>query len=708
VTVRATDTRGQIDTESRTIHVPGPPKVMNARFVNDEPLSSKHPKLDPEDYTGQFKIDVALNGVDPGHVSTKFKTQRVNTSVEQKKRTTDSGYGLAIEQNFSTSYKGEIRPVAITTWHRGNNREVLGVDSGRTSAELSKPVVHLDLIDAQNRIGSLGATFDASESFDPDGSELDFEWDDVNSSSDWTGPTKQLSPRKLILLTITDEQNQSNKTGRLLDWFTPGLQTPEPQNSKPVFPQDTVTYRVRTNEYELSQAVYEQEELGKAIDFELVSDVGNVGGHIRYAQREKGGSFDQARPEGIPDSFIFHEWMVWLPANEFMDGDQPTVRIQSTRQSEAYREVELPTPEIYNQIGTSTDLTEFNVKYVEEHPEYEVERTARSERKEALEQMGFNLYTVRQTGTEYHTEKRVKTEPAEWKTVTRDFDTKFQRQIFIDERDEWQANGSSEQREERTVADHVWRDSKSGPGEFTGDTRRERVERAEVETLREYEYEQTYEVTVTDEEEREKCMPNLGCWTYTVETTETETRTTEYDYWSSRPRNPTHHWTGDTKIRTVEPAEYERQYEFRVENTETYWEQVYHASTAEKVQPAQYEWKDYKMVTSERAASIMTTASDIRVASTEPTREWTLRRTDGTYNRTTDVPEQPSRVVETRMTATADIEARFLPPGPGVRSEIVTKNRTVETTQSISRFVPTEEAKNVILEKANRTYADNH
>lgn len=708
ITVRATDSRGQTDCESRTIHVPGPPAVMNARFVNDEPLTSKHPKLDPEDYTGQFEIDVKLNGVDPERVKAKFETRERNTSVEGNLRATDPGYGLSIRQNFSTSYQGVIRPLATITWVRGNTQEVVGAGSDRTFAALSEPIIRLDLVNAQNTVGSRGATFDASESFDPDGSDLKYQWKDLNSSDEWGGPFKQLHPQKFIYLKVTDEQGQYNREKDILSWFTPGLQTPEAQNTEPVFPQDTITYQVRTNQYELSKAVYEEEKYGKLIDFELVSEVGDVSDHERYAKDEDSGDFDQNLPNGVNEAYIFHEWNVTVPASEFLEGDQPTVRIQSTSQEEAFREIELPDPRMYDQIGASTVLTEFDVKYVEEHPDYEVQRTARSERKEVLQRMGFDLYTARQTGTEYHLEKRVKTESAEWETVTRDFGSKFQRQMFLDGNAEWRTDGSSERLRERPVVDWVWRDSKSGPGELTGDTRRVRVEPAEVETLREYEYERTYEEEVTVQEEREKCVPTLGCWTYKVETTETKTRTREYDYWSSRPRNPTHHWTGDKRVRTIERAEYERQYEFRVEDTETYWVRVYHASTQERIQRAQYEWQHYETVTKEYAAAIITTNPNIREASTEPTREWTLRRQEGTFNRTTDSPEQQSRVVETEMTASADIEARFLPPNPGVRSDIVTKNRTVDVTHTAGRFVPTEEAKNIIREKANKTYADDY
>jgi len=234
--------------------------------------------------------------------------------------------------------------------------------------------------------------------------------------------------------------------------------------------------------------------------------------------------------------------------------------------------------------------------------------------------------------------------------------------------------------------------------------RRVLVEPAETETLREYEYEKEYEIDVT--EKKEKCIPSLGCWTYTEKTTETRTR--EYDYWSSRPRNPTHHWTGETRARTVESAEYERQYEFRVESTETHWERVYHASTEEKVQPAEYEWQHYETVTQRRAAAILTSDPEIRQGSTEPTVEWTLRRQVGTYNRTTDRPEQKSRVVETEMTATADIEARFLPPNPGVKSDIVTRSRTVKVAHSLGQFVSIEEAKNIVRVEANKTHADDY
>lgn len=708
ITVRATDARGQTDSESRTVHVPGPPEVVSAAFANDEPLTSRHPKLDPEDYTGEFRIDVDLNGVDPEQVEAQFREPRnrfVSISPSQARSTaTDSV--LTIQKNHSRSYGGKIDTTGTVYWERGNERKLIQGVSGTTHADLSKPVIRLDLADAQNRIGSLGATFDASESFDPDGSNLTFQWNDVNSTDKWLGPVKQLHPQKLIYLNVTDEQNQFNRTYEILDWFTPGLQTPEAQNTDPVFPQDAVTYRVRTTEYELSQAVYEKEEQGKLIDFELVSNDGTVGGHTRYTKDENGGHFDQNRPEGFSGTYIFHEWLVTVPASEFLDDDQPMVRIQSTSQSEAFREVDLPDPKMYEQVGASTDLWEFDVQYIEEHPEYEVRKTANADRKDALQEMGFDLYTSHDTGTEYHLEKRVKTQSAQWETVTREFDRKFRRQVFLDANDEWQTDGSRSELRERTVTEREWRDHRGGSGEFTGDTRRVQVEPPEVKTLREYEYEREYTVEVTETEEYESCLPGFGCRTYTVEKTTTETRTREYDYWSSRPRNSLHDWTGATKVRTVESAEYERQYEHRVEETETYWERVYRVSTREKVQDAQYEWQAHATVTSERAAAIMTTSADIRQAGTDRTREWTLRRQAGTFTRTTDTPEQRSSVIETEMTARAHVRARYLPPNPTIRSDTVTRERIVDITETTDQFVPTEEAKNIIREKANETHAE--
>jgi hypothetical protein len=509
-------------------------------------------------------------------------------------------------------------------------------------------------------------------------------------------------------LSVFDQQNQYSRTTRILDWFTPELQTPEAQNSDLAFPQDTVTYRVRTQHYELSKAVYEKEKYGKLIDFELVSAVGDVYDHERYSKDEKSGSFDQSLPEGFNEAYIYHEWNVTVPASEFLDGDQPTVTIQSTRQDESYREVELPDPRMYEQIRTSTELKQFDVQYVEKHPSYEVRRTANPNRKEALQRMGFHVQAVKESGKEYHLEKRVKTQSAQWETVTQDFASKFRRQMFLDGATEWSSDGSSEQRQQRTVVDWVWRDSRDGTGEFTGDTRRKLVEPAETRTLREYEYETHYQVLVTVEEERKQCLPFGGCQTYTVETTETRTRSRTVDYWSSRPRNPTHSRTGATRVRTVGSAEYERQYQFRVEDTETYWERSYHVSTRKKVQSAQYEWQPHANVTSMRAVAMMTVDPDIRQAGVESKREWTLRRQDGTRERTVDSPDQLSRVVATEMTATAAVEARFLPPNPGLRSDVVTESRTVYVTDTIGRFVPTEEAKNIIREKADKTHADDY
>lgn len=709
ITVRATDSRGQTDSATQTIHVPGPPEVRDAGFVNDEPLTSRHPKLDPEDYTGEFEIDIDLNGVRPEYVKAKmFETDGNFVSMGNSTVYKPSlGYDLTIRQNYSRIMGGEIIASGRVLWERGSKEGTIRLVHGQTRTKASEPIIRLDLVDSENRAGDLGATFNASASFDPDQTDLNYRWGEINGDGEWGGPVKQLHPRKLIYLEVTDEQRQSNRTYEILDWFTPGLQTPAAQNTETIFPQDTVTYRVRTKEYELSQAIYEKDKLGKLIDFELVSDVGSVGGHSRYWENENGGSFDQTRPEGAEDSYIFHEWFVSLPASEFLDEEQPTVRIQSTNQEAAFREVELPDPKMYDQIGSSVDLWEFDVEYVEQRPDYEVETTAKSGRKDALQRMGFDLYTARQSGTEYHLEKRVKAQPAQWETITRDFGSRFQRELFLENGGDWRADGSTEKRRERAVTESVWRGHRGGGGEFTGDTRRVRVEPAEVETLREYEYETEYTVEVTEEEERESCLPGLGCRTYTVETTTEETRTTEHDYWSSRPRNPTHHWTGDTRTRTIERAEYDRQYEYLVEDTETYWDHIYHASTREKVQPAQYEWQHYETVTTERAASVLTTSPDIRQASTEPTREWTLRREDGTVTRVTDTPQQRSRVVETRMTARAHVEARYLPPNPSVRSEIVTNERVVDVTKNSDNFVPVRKAKNIISGEANETYVEN-
>lgn len=709
VTVRATDSRGQTDSATRTIHVPGPPVVKSARFVNDEPLTSRHPKLDAEDYTGKFEIDIELNGVDPEHAGVRFRDPRDElVSMSSSQNRAELGRPeLTIRRNYSRLYKGKIKSNGEVYWKRGSRQESVSKFSGSTRTNLSEPVIRLSLIDAQNRPGSLGATFDASGSFDPERSDLTFEWKDSDGSDQWEGPIKQLHPQKLIHLNVTDEQDQSNETYEILNWFTPELQTPAPQNTEAVFPQDTVTYRVRTSEYELSKAVYEAERFGKLIDFELVSGVGSVGGHNRYSANEDGGDFDQGRPEHTKQSYIFHEWFVSLPASEFLSGDQPTVRIQSTTQEAAFREVELPDPRMYDQIGSSVDLWEFDVEYVEERPNYEVQRTAKPARKDALQRMGFDLYTARQSGTKFDLEKRVKTQPAQWKTITREFDSKLERQLFLGNSGDWKANGSSEQLQERTVTERVWRDHRGGAGESTGNSRQVRVEPAEVQTLREYEYKTQHTVEVTEQEERESCLPGLGCRTYTVETTTEETRTTAHDYWSSRPRNPVHDWTGATRTRTVERAEYERQYEYRVQDTETHWQRVYHASTNSKVQPAQYGWQPYDTVRTERAASVLTTSPDIRQAGTETTREWTMRREDGTITRVTDAPKHLSEVVKTRMTARAHVEARYLPPNPSVRSDTVVNERIVDVTETVDHFVPYKRAKNNIISKSNETYAEN-
>lgn len=81
LSVRARDARGQVDVETRQIHVPGPPEVISAGYVNDEPLDTYHPRIEPDRYTGVYRVKVDLNGVEPEYIEVEYKDPGLKSIV---------------------------------------------------------------------------------------------------------------------------------------------------------------------------------------------------------------------------------------------------------------------------------------------------------------------------------------------------------------------------------------------------------------------------------------------------------------------------------------------------------------------------------------------------------------------------------------------------------------------------------------------------
>jgi hypothetical protein len=722
LTVRATDTRGQTDSKSRQIHVPGPPEVVSAGFVNDEPLSVYHPKLDPDRYTAKYRVKIDLNGVKPERVISDGAVSTRATKIAHT-RNVDQDSNLVLITDFYHTEPENISASHDVLWDIGKESHQLASTQDTTVIDESKPVIRLNLLYAQNNAGETpGEKFDASESFDPDDTGLKYRWITGDGSIVKKGPEHKLSAIRATKLQIEDGQGQINETAQILDWFVPEIEEARVLGDSTYLPNETVTFRVRTQDYELAKSTYADD-----IGLELNSDHGTVGPQYRNGERVNSGNSDEIADRPGGDSFIVHSWNVSVPAEEFLQGE-PTVILEAADNPRASREFELPRPVVLRPVSTQSHVQSLDRRFLIRKQQYDTRSTADPDVRTALQSVGYEVRSIRETGTEYHLEKRVKTQSAAFETEQREFASMSLRDQFLGGHPAWSSGGSETQTKEWTTTETEWRSSKSGSGTYTGRTRQHMVEPAEYETQREYEYRtkeeytktETYQVTktktVTETVIRERCTALGGCRevevevTKTVETTVTKTRTVEATrwvtetYWASRPRSAVHDRTGNRREVKVADATYERQYEFETEQQHRSTQRVYLAENTVQVQSPEYDWQQYDVALSERAASMQATQSDIRIGHTEPTKRWILRQEDGTHRELIEHASEPNNVIQTVINATVVVQTKLRDPRDGLLSTTVKQQRVVALRREVEGYIKSDSAEKYASEVANETH----
>jgi hypothetical protein len=102
----------------------------------------------------------------------------------------------------------------------------------------------------------------------------------------------------------------------------------------------------------------------------------------------------------------------------------------------------------------------------------------------------------------------------------------------------------------------------------------------------------------------------------------------------------------------IEPAEYETEYkyELQVEHQETV--RYYTAERQVLVQPARYEWQEYKTTKSQLVAEMESGRSDRRIGDREPTRVWEMEKQTGSkQHRTSSVSTEDNVEITTATIA---------------------------------------------------------
>lgn len=677
--VVATDTRGQTAVVRKNLTPVSDPMIVDSGFVN-HPVDSYHEQLNPERYAAKHVVTIALNGADPENVSVMQTPEKNNRTIQL----TRSGY-----RKNRIVCNNELK---IVSYWAGDTQGRYGLETRlvynkiqapRTDSlivEPSPPEIRLKAITdgTTQQVDNWGLIIDASESFDPDGTDLKYIWGrgaHPITPDNTTGELRSIQYASLVVEDgsgATATQNHSYH-----QFYVPREADIKPVGDGPYLPNETVKFEVETNNYTFSKNRY---------DTRISARVTGVEGQVKKWERDtwKAVGKKAAKPR---------RWsgVIEIPASELVakqggaveiyNDDNPN-RISVSHQLPSVTVLQNATP---LRRVTSVD----DVRYLVAR-EKRIEKTVdTAQAKDRLVFQGYNVSDTRITDREYVLEERVKVRDARYETETKSFRRYGTLRLFLDERPEWNAGGARRETETWTTTETEWRNSRTGDGVFTGETRRKQVEDADYKRRYQYQYQHTVTETRTETEwvERTRTVEEtrtrdvercFGSWChtyeeeYTVEVQEpysvpvteeytyttTETRT----YWAFEPHRYSHDRTGESDLVKISPARYTTQYKYRFEETHKRTYTVYEATRKVQVEPPQYQWVRAKTVDGELEAYRQSRKSSYRIGPQSISREWRLTKSLGETKVISDTYHDEENVLETRATVRGVVlERRFNP-----------------------------------------------
>ncbi|SDN26859.1 PKD domain-containing protein [Halogranum gelatinilyticum] len=681
IRITATDRRGQTTTVSKEVTPVGEPEIVESGFVN-LPVDSYHERIDPERYAAKHVVKIELNGADPENVSVvqtpqkKERTIQVDRGQFDKNRYAEDGT-LTVVSYWSAEKPGTYELESRTKYTSLNTPVTENL-----VVEPSPPEVRLtaETDGTTQSADNWGLILDASRSFDPDGTDLKYFW---GEGADPIGPgnsTGELRSLRSATLVVEDGSGaRATQNHSYHQFFVPPNATIEPVDDGPYTANETVTFAVSTNNYKFSKNRYETQIRAKPVDVD-----GEVKDWHKTTRKPTGKTAANQR-----------QWhgIIEVPASELIAKDG-AVEIYNQNNPERISVTHpLPSVTVTQNAPPVYKITGINeIKYLI-RAEKQIQRTVDSpDEKLRLLTKGYNVTDSRVTDREFVLEERVKVHEAQYETETQSFRQRGYREMFLKDRSEWEKAGTRRETRTWTSTETEWRDSRTGDGDFTGNTRRKQIEPADYK--RQYKYEYTDEETRTGtrtvwetrtrtvQETRtrtvERCF-GFRCYTYDetytvtdeeeyeVQTTEryTYTVTERETYWAFFSHGYSHDRTGESRLIKISPAEYTTQYQYRFEETHQEDYIVYEASRQVQVAPAQYEWRPTTTVNDELKAYQRSRQSDYRLGSQSVSKEWTLTKSLGTAKVISDSYRDEDNVIETRATVSGFKMNRQLNPETG-------------------------------------------
>ncbi|WP_121822780.1 PKD domain-containing protein [Halostella salina] len=664
VTVTAIDARNQRSTTTQSVTPVAEPEIVRAEFING-PVDSYHERIDASRYAAHHVVEVDLDGLEPSDVS--VETHPVKNDLEE---VDNDGFGRHTEYDTAqdrlivhTYWAGPSpNSYKTTSTIESDDIEKTSIDQNAKNARFnitpSPPEIRIDITHGgkYNEVRHHGMLVDARDSFDPDGTELEFEWGKGAHGTGIEGIGKFDSFMGANLTVRDGHDLQSKIPSSFQNYYTPSVAKIEETTEGPYNATDTVQFKLYTERFHFTKVTF-HEDHGIDVTPSHGADVVAVESNFIEEREEKiSPDIDKSGEQFVVT--------VEAEAGSFTDGQSsPEVTLYNKVHPETTRKssrLTTESPVFSTGAVRRTNLSVDDRMYIAEIPYRTRRQVMSAERRDELLDNGYRLDRTDTHGTEYVVEKRVQVQEPKYEEQTREFSAKIARNRLTDRNDEWKRAGRQFSQETRTYTETEWRDSHGGSGEYTGQSRRIQTDSPEYQTERKYVYSTSVQRTRTVTETRTIEVPKIigdgtRSVTRTVKTEETYTKRVSHSYWSSRPRDPSHSQVATRETR-VSPAEYETQYQYEYETEESVEVVEYLAMRRVQTQQAEYQWQQYDVLTNRAVAKeIASRDKDYRLGGTRQSKRWILSKQTSVRRITVDQYEDPERIVETTATVSGDI-----------------------------------------------------
>lgn len=684
VTLHAWDARGQHATYSTNVTPTGTPEIVKSEFVNG-PVDSYHEKLDPERYAAHHVLKVDLNGVNPEEVSVSYSpryqdtTKAIDQSEFQKERQYDPELGLLTIHTYWAGKSPDRYEVRSRVGASG--QEEVSISSANFRVTPSKPEIRVDVVSdgTPHRKDNWGIVVDASESFDPDGTQLTYIWGGGAEAITNDNTTAKFDSMQTGTLKVKDGDRQIAVFGPelFLHYYTPEVANITEVSDGPYRPNETVVFKIQTKQFRMPKRHYYD-------DFNIHMSLNPAGRIKSWGVQERAPTDDLSERDSR-----YYAGTVEVSASAFEGAASPEAVLYNSEAPEQSRlSVELPTVRVLERGDRRiTNVSVESVSYLVREPVIQTVETPYQDRVEEYESRGYDIVDSSLTGTRYVLEKRVKVQDAEFRTEKQRFDSRARRNVFLDQNPDWERGTIEIETKRWTTTEHEWRDSKHGNGTFTGKTRRVLIDPAEYRTKKQFRYEYqvqrtgtrtvtrttTVRVPVTRYKWVTRCTA-YGCYRTSITYTDWVTRTRHYQvtetyqytvtmtdtYWAFGKRSPSDEYTGRSRRVKVEPAEYETQYQYEYQAEHQKTVRFYTAEREVLVQPARYEWQEFKTTKSQVVAESVSKDPDKRIGDREPARVWELEKQTGSELRWTSSPSPEDTVEKTNATIAFTVQQEWV------------------------------------------------